>query len=339
MTLTFGVIGAGRIGQLHINYLRTHKDVKIKWISDLYCDKVEDWIKKAGIENKTKDHMDIINDPEVDVVVICSPTDTHVDIIKEACAKGKHIFCEKPISLSIDEAKIALEAVKEANVKLQMGFNRRFDKNFKELRNILNKGELGNIQTLRITSRDPEPPPVEYIKRSGGLFMDMMIHDFDMARYLMQSEITEVYATGGALVNPDNAQYNDIYTALVTLKFENGSMAMIENCRRSVYGYDQRVEVLGDKGAIDVGNEQTTTLNYYRAEGISKDNPPYFFLERYSDAYKVEMDGFIEAILNDTDVICSIDDGYKAQEIAVKCKESLLSNEPKSLVNKQSKTL
>lgn len=300
---------------------------------------MEDWIKKAGIENKTKDHMDIINDPEVDVVVICSPTDTHVDIIKEACAKGKHIFCEKPISLSIDEAKIALEAVKEANVKLQMGFNRRFDKNFKELRDILNKGELGNIQTLRITSRDPEPPPVEYIKRSGGLFMDMMIHDFDMARYLMQSEITEVYATGGALVNPDIAQYDDIDTALVTLKFENGSMAMIENCRRSVYGYDQRVEVLGDKGAIDVGNEQTTTLNYHRAEGISKDNPPYFFLERYSDAYKVEMDGFIEAILNDTDVICSIEDGYKAQEIAVKCKESLLSNEPKSLVNKQSKTL
>lgn len=220
-----------------------------------------------------------------------------------------------------------------------MGFNRRFDKNFKELRDILNKGELGNIQTLRITSRDPEPPPVEYIKRSGGLFMDMMIHDFDMARYLMQSEITEVYATGGALVNPDIAQYDDIDTALVTLKFENGSMAMIENCRRSVYGYDQRVEVLGDKGAIDVGNEQTTTLNYHRAEGISKDNPPYFFLERYSDAYKVEMDGFIEAILNDTDVICSIEDGYKAQEIAVKCKESLLSNEPKSLVNKQSKTL
>ncbi|MBN4897252.1 Gfo/Idh/MocA family oxidoreductase, partial [Staphylococcus sp. EG-SA-15] len=144
----------------HINYLNTHKDVKIKWISDLYCDKMEDWIKKAGIENKTKNHMDIINDPEVDVVVICSPTDTHVDIIKEACAKGKHIFCEKPISLSIDEAKIALEAVKQSNVKLQMGFNRRFDKNFKELRDILNKGELGNIQTLRITSRDPEPPPV-----------------------------------------------------------------------------------------------------------------------------------------------------------------------------------
>ncbi|WP_204255197.1 inositol 2-dehydrogenase [Mammaliicoccus sp. P-M59] len=339
MTLTFGVIGAGRIGQLHINYLRTHKDVNIKWISDLYCDKMEDWIKKAGIENKTKDHMDIINDPEVDAVVICSPTDTHVDIIKEASAKGKHIFCEKPISLSIDEAKIALEAVKQSNVKLQMGFNRRFDKNFKELRDILNKGELGNIQTLRITSRDPEPPPVEYIKRSGGLFMDMMIHDFDMARYLMQSEITEVYATGGALVNPEIAQYDDIDTALVTLKFENGSMAMIENCRRSVYGYDQRVEVLGDKGAIDVGNEQTTTLNYHRAEGISKDNPPYFFLERYSDAYKVEMDGFIEAILNDTDVICSIEDGYKAQEIAVKCKESLLSNEPKSLLNKQPKTL
>nr|WP_263315150.1 inositol 2-dehydrogenase [Mammaliicoccus sp. Marseille-Q6498] len=331
MTLTFGVIGAGRIGQLHINYLRTHKDVRIKWISDLYCDKMVDWIEKAGIENKTKNHMDIINDPEVDVVVICSPTDTHVDIIKAASAKGKHIFCEKPISLSLDQAKEALEAVQKTNVKLQMGFNRRFDKNFAQLQTILNKGELGEIQTLRITSRDPEPPPIEYIKRSGGLFMDMTIHDFDMARYLMQSEVTEVYATGGALVNPEIAEYDDIDTALVTLKFANGSLAIIENCRRSVYGYDQRVEVLGDKGAIDIGNEQTSTLTFHKEDGISKENPPYFFLERYSEAYKIEMDGFIEAVLNDTDVLCSIEDGYKAQEIAMKCKESLDSNQPKTL--------
>nr|WP_275584002.1 inositol 2-dehydrogenase [Mammaliicoccus sp. R-M62] len=331
MTLTFGVIGAGRIGQLHINYLRTHKDVKIKWISDLNCDKMSEWIEKSGIQNKTKDHRDIINDPEVDAIVICSPTDTHVDIIKEASAKGKHIFCEKPISLSLEEAEEAVEAVQKSNIKLQMGFNRRFDKNFKQLQNILSKGELGQIQTLRITSRDPEPPPIEYIKRSGGLFMDMTIHDFDMARYIMQSEIVEVYATGEALVNPEIAEYDDIDTALITLKFENDSIAMIENCRRSVYGYDQRIEILGDHGAIDVGNEQSSTLNYHRTDGIRRDNPPYFFLERYSDAYRVEIDGFIESILNDTEVLCSIEDGYKAQQIALKCKESLISNKPKRI--------
>ncbi|MDW8797486.1 inositol 2-dehydrogenase [Staphylococcus pseudoxylosus] len=328
MTLTFGVIGAGRIGQLHINSLRNNKDVKIKWVSDLYCDKLSEWIAKVGIENKTKDHRDMINDPEVDAIVICSPTDTHVEIIKEAAAKGKHIFCEKPISLSLEEAEEAVEAVKQANVKLQMGFNRRFDKNFKQLHSILSKKELGKIQTLRITSRDPEPPPIEYIKHSGGLFMDMTIHDFDMARYLMQSEIVEVYATGSALVNPEIAAYDDIDTALITLKFENGSIAIIENCRRSVYGYDQRIEILGDHGAIDVGNEQSSTLNYHRIDGIRRDNPPHFFLERYSDAYKVEMDDFIAALQNDTDVICSIEDGYKAQQIALKCKESLISNQP-----------
>ena len=331
MTLTFGVIGVGRIGQLHINGLRNNKDVRIKWVSDLYCDKLSEWIAKAGIENKTKDHRDIINDPEVDAIIICSPTDTHVEIIKEAAAKGKHIFCEKPISLSLEEAEEAVEAVKQANVKLQMGFNRRFDKNFKQLHSILTKKELGMIQTLRITSRDPEPPPIEYIKHSGGLFMDMTIHDFDMARYLMQSEIVEVYATGSALVNPEIAAYDDIDTALITLKFENGSIAIIENCRRSVYGYDQRIEILGDHGAIDVGNEQSSTLNYHRIDGIRRDNPPHFFLERYSDAYKVEMDDFINALQNDTDVICSIEDGYKAQQIALKCKESLISNQPKRI--------
>lgn len=331
MTLTFGVIGTGRIGQLHINCLGMKKDVKVKWISDLYCDKMSEWIEKAGIENKTKDYRDILNDPEVDAIVICSPTDTHVDIIKEASAKGKHIFCEKPISLSLEEAEEAVEAIQKANVKLQMGFNRRFDKNFKQLQDILSKNELGNTQMLRITSRDPEPPPIEYIKRSGGLFMDMTIHDFDMARYIMQSEIIEVYATGEALVNPEIAKYDDIDTALITLKFENGSIAMIENCRRSVYGYDQRIEILGDNGAIDVGNEQSSTLNYHRTDGIRRDNPPYFFLERYSDAYKVEMDEFIKAVLNDTDVLCSIEDGFKAQQIALRCKESLISNEPKKI--------
>ncbi|OFQ93187.1 inositol 2-dehydrogenase [Staphylococcus sp. HMSC065A08] len=329
MTLTFGVIGAGRIGQLHINNLQNNKNVKIKWVSDLYCDKMSEWIEKAGVENKTKDHMDIIRDPEVDAIIICSPTDTHVDIIKAAAANGKHIFCEKPISLSLEEAEEAVESIQKSDVKLQMGFNRRFDKNFKQLQGILNKKELGNVQTLRITSRDPEPPPIEYIKRSGGLFMDMSIHDFDMARYLIQSEIVEVYATGEALINPEIADYDDIDTALITLKFKNGSMAIIENSRRSVYGYDQRIEILGDYGAIDVGNEQSSTLNYYRTDGIRRDNPPYFFLERYSDAYKVEMDAFIAAIQNDTDVICSIEDGYKAQQIALKCKESLISNQPK----------
>lgn len=329
--LTIGVVGAGRIGQLHVNYLKTNKDVRIKWISDLNCDKMDDWIKECSIENKTKNHMDIINDSEVEAIIICSPTDTHVDIIKSACAAGKHIFCEKPISLSIKESEEALDAVKKSKVKLQMGFNRRFDNNFKQLQQSITNGDLGEIQTLRITSRDPEPPPIDYIKRSGGLFMDMSIHDFDMARYLMQSEITEVFAVGGALVNPEISQYDDIDTAIITLKFENGALAVIENCRRSVYGYDQRIEVLGENGLITVDNAQSSTLTFHKATGISTENPPYFFLERYSEAYKIEIDQFLDAIVNDTEVPCSIEDGYNAQKIAIKCKESLDEQQAKAL--------
>lgn len=323
MKLTIGVIGAGRIGQLHIENLRHHPNIRIKWISDLYFEKLEGWIKKCGIEQSTKNHMDIINDPEVDAVIICSPTDTHVDIIKSACEKGKHIFCEKPISLTLEASIEAVEAVQKAGVKLQMGFNRRFDRNFYQLHEYLKTNQLGEIQSLRITSRDPEPPPLSYIEHSGGLFMDMSIHDFDMARYLMQSEVTEVYAKGDALVNREIKTLGDIDTAIITLTFENGAMCVIENCRRSVYGYDQRVEVLGDNGMIYVGNEQNNTLTFATANHISQDNPPYFFLERYQKAYQDEMHEFIEAIYYDKDVRCSIEDGLKAQQIAEKCKISL----------------
>lgn len=328
MTLTIGVIGAGRIGQLHIDYLRKHPKIRIKWLSDINCDKLADWIEENGIEKRTKDHKDILNDPEVDAVVICSPTDTHVDIIKAACEKGKHIFCEKPISLTLSESVEAVKAVEKAGVKLQMGFNRRFDRNFSTLQKALKERALGEIQSLRITSRDPAPPPIEYVKHSGGLFMDMSIHDFDMARYLMQSDVVEVYAKGGALVNPELEEIGDIDTAIVTLTFENGALCVIENCRRSVYGYDQRVEVLGDKGSISVGNENTNTLTFAYADGIKQENPPFFFLERYKQAYEIEMNAFIDSILNNKEVLCSIIDGLKAQEIAEKCKESLIKGMP-----------
>lgn len=328
MTLTIGVIGAGRIGQLHIDYLRKHPKIRIKWLSDINCDKLADWIEENGIEKRTKDHKDILNDPEVDAVVICSPTDTHVDIIKAACENGKHIFCEKPISLTLSESVEAVKAVEKAGVKLQMGFNRRFDRNFSTLQKALKERALGEIQSLRITSRDPAPPPIEYVKHSGGLFMDMSIHDFDMARYLMQSDVVEVYAKGGALVNPELEEIGDIDTAIVTLTFENGALCVIENCRRSVYGYDQRVEVLGDKGSISVGNENTNTLTFAYADGIKQENPPFFFLERYKQAYEIEMNAFIDSILNNKEVLCSIIDGLKAQEIAEKCKESLIKGMP-----------
>lgn len=328
MTLTIGVIGAGRIGQLHIDYLRKHPKIRIKWLSDINCDKLADWIEENGIEKRTKDHKDILNDPEVDAVVICSPTDTHVDIIKAACEKGKHIFCEKPISLTLSESVEAVKAVEKSGVKLQMGFNRRFDRNFSTLQKALKERALGEIQSLRITSRDPAPPPIEYVKHSGGLFMDMSIHDFDMARYLMQSDVVEVYAKGGALVNPELEEIGDIDTAIVTLTFENGALCVIENCRRSVYGYDQRVEVLGDKGSISVGNENTNTLTFAYADGIKQENPPFFFLERYKQAYEIEMNAFIDSILNNKEVLCSIIDGLKAQEIAEKCKESLIKGMP-----------
>jgi len=323
-----GIIGAGRIGKLHIENMKNMQNVRLKTVSDVFADHLEEWFQTSGVENMTKNHQDIINDPEIDVVFICSPTDTHTSIIKEAAEAGKHIFCEKPISFSDEETLEGYETVKRAGVKFQIGFNRRYDRNFSKVKSLVASKEIGDLHILKITSRDPEPPSLDYVSRSGGIFVDMAIHDFDMARFISGSEVDEVYVQGAALVNPQIAELGDIDTAIITLKFENGAVGVIDNSRQAVYGYDQRLEAFGSKGSANVNNETESRVAVLSKDGVKEDNPLHFFLERYNEAYIQEVKEFLEAIENDTEVSCKFEDGIMAQRIAMAAKESLQTGQP-----------
>ncbi|MBT2658582.1 inositol 2-dehydrogenase [Bacillus sp. ISL-18] len=331
MALTVGIIGAGRIGKIHVDNLRGISEVRLKSVSDVVIDHLEEWAKEKQIEVLTANYQDILNDPEINAVFICSPTTTHANLIKEAAAAGKHIFCEKPVSFSVEETEEALEEVEAAGVKLQVGFNRRFDPNFRKIRELVQTGDIGVPHILKITSRDPEPPGIDYIKTSGGLFMDMAIHDFDMARYIMDSEVVEVFANGAVLVDPAIGEAGDIDTAIITLKFANGALGVIDNSRRAAYGYDQRLEVFGDQGAAQAENNRANTVEISTAQHVSKEKPLYFFLERYTQAYIDEVNEFVTAILKNQEVICSGYDGLQAERIAKAAKESLETGAPVQL--------
>ncbi|PLS03346.1 inositol 2-dehydrogenase [Neobacillus cucumis] len=331
MTLTVGVIGAGRIGKIHVDNLRGMSQVRVKSVSDVAVDHLEEWAKEKQIEVLTTNYQDLLTDPEINAVFICSPTTTHATLIKEAAAAGKHIFCEKPVSFSVEETEEALAAVKKAGVKLQVGFNRRFDPNFRKIRELVQNGEIGTPHILRITSRDPQPPGIDYIKTSGGLFMDMAIHDFDMARYIMGSEVVEVFANGAVLVDPAIGEAGDIDTAIISLKFANGALGVIDNSRRAAYGYDQRLEVFGNIGAAQADNNRANTVEISTAQHVSKEKPLFFFLERYTQAYIDEVNEFITAILKNKEVICSGFDGLQAERIAKAAKLSLETGAPVQL--------
>ncbi|RBP46871.1 inositol 2-dehydrogenase [Garciella nitratireducens] len=326
--IVVGVVGAGRIGQLHINNMKMMSNIRVKTVADVFADKLKDWFETSGAEKLTKDYQDIMNDPEIDVVFICSSTDTHTMLIKEAAKVKKHIFCEKPISFSDQETLEAYEVVKAAGVKMQVGFNRRFDKNFKKIKNYVKSKKIGDLHILKITSRDPEPPSLDYVARSGGIFMDMAIHDFDMARYVSGSEVEEVYVQGATLVNPDIQKYNDIDTAIITLKFENGAIGVIDNSRQAVYGYDQRVEAFGSQGAISADNETETRVKVFTKDTVEEDKPLYFFLERYNDAYIQEVQDFFDSIEQEKEVLCEFKDGIMAQRIAKAAKKSFEIGKP-----------
>jgi myo-inositol 2-dehydrogenase/D-chiro-inositol 1-dehydrogenase len=318
-----GIIGAGRIGKIHADNLLKLPQVEVVAISDLFAGpELEAWGKARGIKEVTKDTHSILTNPDIEAVFICSSTDTHVPFIQQASEAGKHIFCEKPISMDISQTKLAIEAVSKAGVKLQIGFNRRFDHNFKRVREHVLGGTIGDPHILKITSRDPNPPHQDYIKSSGGIFMDMMIHDFDMARYLTGSEVEEVYAVGNVLINPVFAEYEDVDTAIVTLRFKNGALGVIDNSRQAVYGYDQRVEVFGSKGSVSVTNDHPNTAEISTAEGIVRDKPLNFFLERYNDAYVEETQMFIECIEHDKQIPVDGNDGLQAERIALAAKMS-----------------
>ncbi|MGI5989099.1 MAG: inositol 2-dehydrogenase [Lachnospiraceae bacterium] len=323
--VTVGIIGAGRIGQVHMTSISTRvPNAKIKYVADPYMDeKKEAFAKAHGVEIVTKDYKEVLADKDVDAVLICSSTDTHSQISLEAIAAGKHVFCEKPIDHDVAKIKEVIEALKKNPVKYQVGFNRRFDHNFRAVKEAIDAGKVGEEHIIRITSRDPEPPSPAYIAVSGGMFMDMTIHDFDMVRYLAGCDPVEVFVEGAVLVDPAIGEAGDIDTAVITMKMENGAIATIDNSRKAVYGYDQRAEVFGSKGMAMTSNDLSSTCVISNANGVTGVVPLHFFLERYMDAYAKEIISFVNAIENDTDTELNVYDGLKPVLMAMACNKSL----------------
>ncbi|MCM3781497.1 inositol 2-dehydrogenase [Neobacillus mesonae] len=327
-----GIIGAGRIGRLHADNLLKLPSFSLKAVAEMMVtEELLEWARVRGIAQVISDGEFVINDPTIEAVFICTPTLTHIEWIKKAARAGKHIFCEKPISMSNVETAEALQIAEESGVKLQIGFNRRMDPSFRKLKQLVEEGKIGKPHVLKITSRDPMPPSEEYVRSSGGMFMDMTIHDFDMARYLMNEEVTEVYAYGASLIDPMFARNGDVDTAIITLTFASGAIGVIDNSRQAVYGYDQRVEIFGDLGAAAADNCRPTTVELSTASAVLRDKPLHFFLERYNQAYMDEVAAFAEAIVRDEPVVCSGFDGLQAERIADAAKESHRTGRPVKL--------
>ena len=327
--LNLGVIGTGRIGKVHIATLvQNVPKANVVAIADINQTSAGEVAKAFGIKTVFKSYLDIINHPEVEAVVICSPTDTHAAYIVEAAKAGKHIFCEKPVDLSLKVIKDAIDVVKKAGVKFMIGFNRRFDPNFLKIKQMVAAGKIGKPHILKITSRDPNPPSAEYAASSGGMFMDMTIHDFDMARYITGSEVTEVYARASVLVDPAIGKAGDVDTAIITLTFANGAIGVIDNSRKAVYGYDQRVEIFGSEGMVNADNNYPENHHYFSADGVHGSLPLNFFMDRYLESYANEMKIFCEAVLENKPLPVSGDDGIMSVAVAVAAKKSHLENRP-----------
>lgn len=330
--IRFGVIGAGRIGKLHAENLAARiPGVEVTTVADLNLAAAQETAARLHIPKTTPDYREILEDPSVEAVAICSSTDVHAQMVVEAAQAGKHIFCEKPIDHDLVKIDKALDAVEKAGVKLQIGFNRRFDPNFRKVYQMITEGKIGEPHILRITSRDPAPPPIEYVKVSGGLFLDMTIHDFDMARYLMCGEVSQVYAAAGVKVDPQIGAVGDIDTAVVTLHFENGAIGTIDNSRKAVYGYDQRVEVFGSLGMVAVSNNTPDTHVYSNQEGVHAAKPLYFFLERYTESFLVEMREFVESIRQDSPTLVQGVDGRIPVLMGLAARKSYDENRPVKL--------
>jgi myo-inositol 2-dehydrogenase / D-chiro-inositol 1-dehydrogenase len=312
--MRFGLLGAGRIGQIHGHNVAGMNGISLAAVTDAMPGVAQKLAAETGAMVMPTDS--ILNDPTIDAVLICTPTDTHADLIEQAMDAGKAVFCEKPVDLSSERIMVCLNHIKKANKPLMIGFNRRFDPNFAGLKSRLDAGQAGSIELVSIISRDPNPPPVDYVKRSGGLFRDMMIHDLDMARFITGEEITEVHAVGSSLVNPEIGQAGDVDTAAVLLKTTNGILIQISNSRRASYGYDQRIEVHGSLGMLRAGNQHESTIEFAGTTGFLIDPVQNFFLERYAQAYRLEIEAFVSAVKNGDQPSPSGLDGLKAQRLA-----------------------
>ena len=309
-SLQFAIIGAGRIGQVHSeNLTRFIPEAEVVVIADIIHEAAQKTAQRFGIPQASGNPAEVFNNDAIDAVAICSSTETHTDFIIQAARAGKHVFCEKPIALNLPAVDEALAVVAESGVKLQIGFNRRFDPNFRGVRDAVRAGEAGAPYLVQITSRDPTPPTLRYIEGSGGLFLDMMIHDFDMARFLLDDEIDEVSSSGAVRVDPAIGEAGDIDTAVVTLRYRSGALGVITNSRQAVYGYDQKVEVLGSLGSILCENNTPDRIIRQTEAGVIHAKPLYFFLERYQVAYADELRSFIRSVLDDTEVEVTGSDG------------------------------
>src|SRR5438552_7291184 len=296
--LNIAVIGCGRIGRIHAENLATRiAGARLAAVADIAGACAKEVADQWQVPKATTDYKELLADKNIDAVAICSSTDTHSRIIQEAAGAGKQIFCEKPLAYDLARIHAALAAVKKAGGKLQIGFNRRFDPSFARVQELVIGGSIGQPHIIRITSRDPEPPSHDYIKVSGGIFLDMTIHDFDMVRFLSGSEAEEIYAIGDTLVDPSIRELGEIDTAIVTMRLKNGAMATIDNSFKADYGYDQRIEVFGSKGSASASNHTPDNHLLMDAAGVHQAKPLYFFLERYTEAYSREMSAIVEAVL------------------------------------------
>lgn len=326
--LKVGLIGAGRIGRLHAdNIVRHIPEAAVVAVADIAIEAAQALAAAYGIPYVTQDYWEIVNDPKIEAVLICTSTNTHAEIIKAAAAAKKHIFCEKPLALNLSEIDEALKAVEKAGVILQVGFHRRFDPHFRRLKELLDGGTIGKPWLLKITSYDPAPPPISYVKVSGGIFLDMTIHDFDMARFLL-GEVEEVYAAGAVLVDPEIEKAGDVDTAVVTLRFKSGALGVITNCRKATYGHDQRIEILGEKGGLFAENPLPYTAYVANESGYRTPPLHYFFVERYREAYIAEMKAFVEAVREGKEPQVTGLDGKIPVVIGYAAKRSCLERRP-----------
>ncbi|MCL7986371.1 inositol 2-dehydrogenase [Sphingobacterium sp. lm-10] len=322
MKLKIGIIGFGRIGKIHYNNIAQQiEDAQVLLLADVNQDGLPQEVTLTDVDS-------LIDSPDIDAVVICSPTDTHADYVERCARAGKHVFCEKPLDLSLDRIEKTLAVLEETDIKLMLGFNRRFDPNFLKLRSLVQDGKVGDLQIVKITSRDPGPPPLTYLQSSGGMFLDMSIHDFDMARYMMGKRVVQVYAEASTLTGGDVEVAGDIDTAVITLRFEDGALAVIDNSRKAIYGYDQRMEVFGSKGMAKVENNAPDTHLYYGKNMVEASLPLNFFMDRYTDSYLAEMRAFVRACIDDTPVPVGAVDGKEAAKIAVAAIRSVRERKP-----------
>jgi myo-inositol 2-dehydrogenase/D-chiro-inositol 1-dehydrogenase len=325
-TMRIGLLGAGRIGRIHGGNVAAHPRAELAAVADADAAAAQRLAAAHGARISSVDA--IMAAPDIGAVVICTPTDTHAALIERAVGAGKAVFCEKPVDLSAARIRACLDVVRAAGGRLMVGFNRRFDPSFSALRRRVADGEIGNVEVVTIVSRDPQPPHAGFVERSGGLFRDMMIHDLDMARLLLGEEPTEVHAVGSCLIDSAIGAVGDVDTAAVMLKTVSGKIAQISNSRRATYGYDQRIEVHGSLGLLSAGNQRATTVEHAGASGYVRDPVLPFFLERYADAYRLELDAFITGVADNTPLAPNGEDGLHAQLLADAATEAAKAGRP-----------